>query len=78
MDIVEMIAQWTGWEPHIVLLALGLVMLILARWGVRNPWGFFKFCLIVSLLGGAAYMAVELTQSGVTGKKSMERDIRIR
>jgi hypothetical protein len=75
MDYVEMFALWVGWEPHMVLLVLGLVMFIFARWGLRNPWGFLKFLLIVVLLGGATYMAVELTQSGVSGKKSMSRDI---
>jgi hypothetical protein len=75
MDIVEILAQWVGWKPHMVLLVLGLVLFILARWGLRNPWGFLKFCLIVLLLGGAAYMAFELTQSGVSSKKSMARDI---
>ena len=67
----EPVALWTGLDLIWVKVIIGITALFILKWGRRNPWRVLQVSLIVALLGGAAYAALELSKTGTSTKASM-------
>jgi hypothetical protein len=72
--MIESLAEWTGYDPTLIIIVLVVFAFLILRWGWRNPWGLLRAAIVVALLGGAAYAAFQLTRSGTSAKKAMVED----